>query len=81
MGKESDWEVRVITTMVNKKNGPVFGELATIIEVSDEAAGEFVKVRQQYDGIEPGTVSIDKEEWPLIREAIDSAIGQLRKHK
>lgn len=63
-------------TIVGDKQ-PLFDELATDIEIVDEAGGEFVEVTQHLEG--SGNIKIDLEEWPAIREAIDCAVKLCRK--
>lgn len=55
----------------------IFHERATVITVEDEAAGEFLKVHQHHvnDG---GTILIDPDEWPILKQAIDNAMISLR---
>jgi hypothetical protein len=48
----------------------------TDIEIVDEGGGEYVEVSQSADG--HGKVSINPEEWPMMRKAIDDAIKQCR---
>ena len=61
----------IISAMIIKPvKEPIFSELATVIELADEAAGPFVKISQHSrDG--GGSVSIDAPEWPVLRDAIN----------
>ena len=68
---------RAIKWTVVREKEPLFDELATDIEIVDEAAGEFVEVKQHVEG--NGKIQIDGEEWPAIREAIDCAVKLCRK--
>jgi len=68
---------RTIKWTVVREKEPLFDELATDIEITDEAAGEFVEVKQHVEGNRK--ISIDPEEWPAIREAIDCAVKLCRK--
>lgn len=68
---------RTIKWTIVREKKPLFDELATDIEIVDEAAGEFVEVKQHTE--ESGKVQIDPEEWPAIREAIDCAVKLCRK--
>lgn len=58
-------------TIVGDKQ-PLFDELATDIEIVDEAGGEIVEVKQHLEG--SGKIQFGAEEWPAIREAIDCAV-------
>lgn len=52
--------------------GHFFHERATVITVEDEAAGEFLKIHQPHVN-EDGTILIDPDEWPILKQAIDNA--------
>lgn len=71
------YETRTTKVVIVPKGEPLFNQEATEIEIVDEAAGEFVEVRQcsdQYDG----KIGITAEEWPTIRKAIDDMLGRCR---
>lgn len=74
-------ETRVTRLHILPEGEPTFSEMATIVEIEDEAGGEFVALRQQNDAAKPGEVLIDREEWPAIREAIDRLVADLRGEK
>lgn len=75
----TELETRVVKVMIAPKGERIFSELVTIVEIDDEAAGEFVKVSQPltYKSSE-FAVFITKEEWPHIRDAIDDMIRECR---
>jgi hypothetical protein len=50
----------------NEHENPVYGETATIVEATDEAAGLFFTVRQTYDNIQPGEVRLTMEELEAV---------------
>ncbi len=55
-------------------------ELHTVVELDDEGAGWFVKVDQP--GKEAGDeLRFDREEWPAIRDAIDRAFAEIKRHE
>lgn len=58
---------------------PLFSELATEVEINDEAGGEFVVVRQTYGKNGENEIRVDPEEWPEIKAAIDRMIAECRK--
>lgn len=72
-------ETRTLSVIVLPDNARIFDEKATVISIEDEAAGEYVKVHQCHDATEDGTILIDPNEWPAIRDAIERMIGQCRK--
>lgn len=59
---------------------PIFSELATDIEVEDEGGGEFLIISQTSGNVNRRTnsISISPEEWPAIRDAIESMLAGLR---
>lgn len=73
----SDYEIRTVALVVNKNGCEIFDDSATRVEIVDEAAGEFVEVRQSAS-MTNGLIGITKEEWPLLREAIDRLISECR---
>jgi hypothetical protein len=61
---------RVRTIIIHPEGKLIFDEMATTIEIDDEAAGEFVVVRQ-----DDKAISINPEEWPVIRDAIAEMVS------
>lgn len=72
-----EYESRVIKVIVLPKNQPIFTELATTIEIDDEAAGEYVRICQQHRD-EKGAVCFDRGEWESIKIEVDRMIGECR---
>lgn len=73
----SDYEIRTVALLVNRKGCDIFEDTATRVEIVDEAGGEFVEVRQNAS-MTSGLIGITPEEWPLLREAIDRLISECR---
>jgi len=71
------YETRVTRLTVLPAGERTFCELATEVMIDDEAGGEFVVLSQEgrNDG---GRVSIDPDEWPTLRKAIDRMIAECR---
>ncbi len=65
--------VGAVAIVVVEKGEPIFSPSSTRVEITDEAAGEFVTVKQDV-----GEISIMVEEWPAIREAVDRLIAEYR---
>lgn len=72
-------ETRPISWIVKPPDEPIFSELATEVRIVDEAAGEFVVVKQ--DRSDPGEIAIEPSEWPTLRDAIDNAVRQCAERK
>ena len=60
---------------VKPKKEPIFSEMATHVELEDDAAGCFVQLRQETDA---GTmvIKIDTQEWATIKLAIEELIDE-----
>lgn len=71
------YETRVTKLTVNRAGDPIFSEMATCIEIVDEAAGEFVTVSQE-GRRDLGKIAIEAKEWPELRAAIDRMISECR---
>lgn len=71
----------IITTRLTvvPEGEPIYSEMATHVEMQDEAAGPFVELIQVGKIGEAGrnVVRIDAGEWPAIRGAIDQMIDDL----
>jgi len=60
--------------VVLPKGEPTFSEQATFIGIEDEAAGAYVRIKQNPDK-GPQEIFVTPEEWPHIKEAIEQMIG------
>lgn len=75
----SNYTTRTTKLTINLTSDPkIFAENATHVEIDDEAAGEFVTVKQDRDGLEAGEIAIEPEEWPALRAAIDQMVKECR---
>ena len=68
----------IITTRLTvvPEGEPIYSEMATHVEMQDEASGAFVELVQIGQIGEAGrnAVRIDADEWPAIRGAVDQMI-------
>jgi hypothetical protein len=77
MSDEIKYETRTTKVVVVPEGEPIFGDLATSIEIEAESeAYEFVVAKQD---LVPNGIRIDPQEWPVIRAAIDEMIGRCRR--
>ena len=76
-----EMESRITQVTITPKGEPIFCEGATIIEIADEAGGEFVKVIQNSNIIEVGQVAFDVDDWPEVRKQIDAMMDRCRKEQ
>ena len=72
----TDYEIRVTRLTVAPTDQPIYSEMATSVEIVNEAAGEFVQVKQL--GRDGNTIAIAGDEWPALRAAIDQLIEGCR---
>lgn len=70
------YRMRVTERVVLPYKEPIFCEAATVIRIENDAAGDYIKVRQDGDIAEVGTVCFDREDWPLIRDVIDKMMQE-----
>lgn len=64
---------RTIKLAVLPSTEPIFSERCFTVEIDDEAAGEFVVLKQNGQ-----SVGISPDEWPMLRTAINQMIGYCR---
>lgn len=72
-----NYETRITQITIVPEKEPLFSETATEISINDEAAGEFVVIKQSAS-TENGMIAITQEDWPAIRDAIDRMIKECR---
>lgn len=77
----TEFDTRITRLTVAPKGQPLFSELATHIEITDEAAGEFVVVKQQRDAAADQSVAIEPGEWVVLRDAIERMVAECREDK
>jgi hypothetical protein len=60
-----------------------FSERATVISIDDEAAGEFITVKQQmdYSSQMDQTVTFDPEEWDEVKGVIDQIFKDIKDYQ
>jgi hypothetical protein len=75
---EINYETRITQVVVVPEGEATFSELATIIQIEDEADGiEFLSLRQN---LKPEAyVRIYPPEWPAIRNAIEDMMARCRR--
>lgn len=77
--KKTEYEVRTIKMAIMTKGQPLYSEMTTLVEIMDEASGEFVKVTQQGGHTDyEKSITIDVDEWPLIKKTIEVMMKQCR---
>lgn len=64
-----EFETKIHSLIVKPKAQPIFSEQATVIGIADDGAGIYVTVVQ--DASECKTLTIDRADWPLIKDAVE----------
>jgi hypothetical protein len=75
------YQTRVTRLHVLPVGEPLFAERATVVEIEDEAAGEYVTVTQQYPDASSTAQRIgvcDREEWEAIKAAVERMLAECR---
>jgi hypothetical protein len=73
-----EYESRVTKMIICIKDQPIFDNSVLEIFIDDEGGGEFLVIKQIHDAVEPGTIKMDKEEWPLIRKTIETMLKKIK---
>lgn len=68
----SEYESIISAVTVMPKNDKLYSEMATKISLDDEAAGLFVVIEQERADGKENKITLDEEEWPAVRNAIDT---------
>lgn len=78
MNQPPTYHVRTTAMAVALNSAPeLFAETTTIVRIDDEAAGEYVVVEQHHsEGLSKTIIST--EEWPQLRQAIDTMVSACR---
>ena len=71
------YQTRITRLTVLPTGRPIFSEMATHVEIDDEAGGEFIRIGQQADGENDQAICIDGEEWPHIVEAVETMLKEI----
>jgi hypothetical protein len=71
----TEYESRVTQMTVVRTGYPIYADSATTITINDESGREFVEINQRVCKV---TMRIYCEEWPALREAIDTMIQNCR---
>lgn len=69
-----NYQTRVTRLTISPPGEPIFSDQTTNLEIEDEAAGEYVKITQQNDYKDAQTVCITPEEWPAVKDAVESLL-------
>ena len=76
-----EYTTRPLKWLLAPKGKPLFCEQGTLVEILDDAAGEYISVEQQADTGDPQKILIDGDEWPHLSELIIKAFAEIEKHE
>lgn len=76
----NDYQIRITRIHILPKDDPLFSVFGTIIEIDDEAAGEYLKITQQGDTDEPMNqqICIEPNSWPILKEGIQMMLQMIK---
>jgi hypothetical protein len=70
---------RITQMTIAPEGEPIYSEMATDICIEDEAAGEYIVLKQATRN--DGTIAINPEEWDVIRATIDQLFAEIKAHE
>ena len=79
MSDAKKFQVRATQWHVAKQGDDLYAENSYSIRINDEGGGEFVTILscvEQGMGRGDGIISLEPEEWPALKAAIDHAVEQ-----
>jgi hypothetical protein len=71
--------IRITQLTILPKGKAIFDEESTQIEIEDEAAGEYVVIKQDYEPKGEQRIMIDPDEWPEIRRAVNRIMKEIER--
>lgn len=78
-----NYQTRITRLTIAPQGEPTFSESATHLEIDDEAAGEYVLIKQQLENVDGDTnqtIFIEPDMWPAFRDAIDTLMAEIAKN-
>jgi hypothetical protein len=81
MKPKPEYISRITRVTVLPPSEPIFSERATEISIIDEAAGEFIEIRQCGDNPDQSVKIGDEREWKEIKDTVDMLFKNIRIHE
>ena len=72
-----EFHAQPLAWIVKPKGADLFSERATTITRTDDGAGQYLTMSQCNDIQKPGEVTFDADEWPAIKQAIETAFCEI----
>lgn len=70
---------RITQVTIAPEGEPIFSEMATNICIEDDAAGEYLVLRQSTRN--DGAIAINPEEWDAIKRTIENMLAEMKAHE
>lgn len=64
---------------ITPEGEPIFSEQATEISIDDEAAGEFIVIKQPMRT--DGGIAINPDEWPIISKTVERMLSEMEEYE
>jgi hypothetical protein len=71
--------IRVTQLTILPEGKAIFEEEATQVEIDDDAGGEYVVIKQDYEPKGEQRIEINPEEWPEIRRAVNRIVKEIER--
>ena len=71
---------RIKSLIIAPEGEPIFCEMAMIVSIEDEAAGEYIQITQQLSDTDT-KITIDPSEWPALRKAVDRMMAEIKRNQ
>lgn len=71
--------IRPTQLTVVPEGEPIFSERAFVVQIEDEAGGEFLSIQCHDDQCANGQIRLDPDDWESLREAIDQMVKECLK--
>lgn len=72
---------RIIQITLVPQGQPIFSEQAFVIQIEDDAGGEYISVKCYDEQCEHGQLRIDPSEWEYIKAAVDKMVKECREEE
>lgn len=69
---------RITQITLAPEGEPIFSESAFVVQIEDDAGGEFLSIQCHDDQCVGGQIRLDPQEWPALRDAIDRMVKECR---
>ena len=68
---------RTTRLTIGREGAGIHDETAISVTIDDEGAGEFLVIQSNTDGLEPGELRFDSDEWPHLVAAVKRLLKEV----